>query len=310
MPPKDTIKTDESVSLKSLYDFFIDDSDRGLSPFLRAFNKAFTYPISGLGDPLLELDMINVQARNNDRSGIGRDNTRELTAYYLDLIDKPDYLIPTEERPMDAPKYESIEEWYKIADEDMQFLIDGGKTTGKLGGRNDERPYSYYQEISKPQKARGRGDEIQPSPGELALGLEKGEALKAWNNLYTGVDLGRYTKSYGRDEEGRLYASLFDVWDFDPDQYDYGWDPDEPRPESGIFKNITDPTYVQPWLMDQVGKPFAVYNRIYLDEDRLSDVVDSVNYVEDLGKLMDNPDITAKEIFEFQEKNNKWQTTE
>ena len=324
MPPIKRLA--EGVS-KKLYDWWTDSSDRGLNPLLRAFNKAVTYPISGLGDPLVDFEEFTKGSRSKNVlvPGVDRDNTRELTAYYLDLIEKPDYLIPTEERPMDAPKYETLEDWYRISDEkfttlDANIPIDyKEKWTQKeqdnikgywtsFGGRDDKRPYAYYRELARP--AYSMNDEgYLPSTAQKALSLKEGEAMRADINIDPDTDLGRYTTSIGRDKEG-IYASLFEVYDFNPDEYDYGWEQDEPRPESGILKNLTDPTYVQPWLMDQVGKPFAVYNRFYLDEDKLSDVVDSVNYKIDYSKLSNKPNVTAKELFEFQQKNNKWQTTE
>ena len=337
MPPIKRLA--EGVS-KKLYDWWTDSSDRGLNPLLRSFNKAVTYPISGLGDPLIDFDRdsYNRGLLSGGVKSLGdpqrvdsssRDDTRELTAYYLDLIEKPDYLIPTKERPMDAPKYETLEDWYRISDEkfttlDANIPIDyKEKWTQKeqdnikgywtsFGGRDDKRPYAYYRELARP--AYSMNDEgYLPSTAQKALSLKEGEAMRADINIDPDTDLGRYTTSIGRDKEG-IYASLFDVWDFNPDEYDYGWRHNKkgskPELEGGILKNLTDPTYVQPWLMDQVGKPFAVYNRFYLDEDKLSDVVDSVNYKIDYSKLSNKPNVTAKELFEFQQKNNKWQTTE
>jgi hypothetical protein len=343
MPP---VKRLAEGASKKLYDWWTESSDRGLNPLLRAFNKAVTYPVSGLGDPLIEYDSdsYNRGLLSGGLQSLGdpqrvdsssRDNTRELTAYYLDLIERPDYLVPTKERPMDAPKYETLEDWYRISDENITTLdynipIDYKEkwTQEKLdnlkiksipfGGRDDKRPYNFYRELARPAYASGNeydvglpeeGNKYLPSTAQKALSLKEGESMRSDVSIHPGIDLGRYTKSIGRDKEG-IYASLFDVWDFNPDEYDYGWEQDEPRPESGILKNLTDPTYVQPWLMDQVGKPFAVYNRFYLDEDKLSDVVDSVNYKIELSKLQNKPNVTAKELFEFQQKNNKWQTTE
>ena len=313
MPP---VKRLAEGASKKLYDWWTDSSDRGLNPLLRAFNKAVTYPISGLGDPLVDFEHYARGSRKKNvlHFGVDRDNTRELTAYYLDLIEKPDYLIPTEERPMDAPKYETLEDWYRISDENITAKIAPSGSTGisLFGGRNDKRPYDWYKKLARPKYTDEyitEESKLLPSTAQKALRLKEGEAMRADVSIHPGIDLGRHTKSIGRDKEG-IYASLFDVWDFNPDEYDYGWEQDEPRPESGILKNLTDPTYVQPWLMDQVGKPFAVYNRFYLDEDKLSDVVDSVNYKIELNKLQNKPNVTAKELFEFQQKNNKWQTTE
>ena len=95
MPP---VKRLAEGASKKLYDWWTDSSDRGLNPLLRAFNKAVTYPVSGLGDPLVDFKYYarGGRTKNVIVPGVDRDNTRELTAYYLDLIEKPDYIIPTE----------------------------------------------------------------------------------------------------------------------------------------------------------------------------------------------------------------------
>jgi RHS repeat-associated protein len=80
--------------------------------------------------------------------------------------------------------------------------------------------------------------------------------MQSSSPVYTDINLASYTLSYGRDEKG-IYISVFDIYDFDPEQYNKNY-------------NIEGWQKIQPYLMKFIGKqPIGFYDRFYLDENQI-----------------------------------------
>ena len=94
--------------------------------------------------------------------------------------------------------------------------------------------------------------------------LEKGEVIKFSEEdrivgnigIYPQVNLGSYTLSAGRDDQG-AYISLFDVWDFGKGYAG------KYLGEQSILEQIQAP------LMQAAGQPFAIYDRYYISDTEL-----------------------------------------
>jgi hypothetical protein len=71
-------------------------------------------------------------------------------------------------------------------------------------------------------------------------------------------DLGHYKSSFGWDKELNLpYASVSDAWDFYPKDYAEAW---------GDGKDMRNTSaYQQSYLMHKAGKPYKIYDRVYID---------------------------------------------
>lgn len=85
-----------------------------------------------------------------------------------------------------------------------------------------------------------------------------GEAMKLEGNIGTNLNLGHYTSSAGRDSTG-TYLSAYDIWDFQPKDYGKAW---------GTVGGSSLPQK-QAYLMQQLGTPFAIYDRMYVDPNTL-----------------------------------------
>ena len=92
--------------------------------------------------------------------------------------------------------------------------------------------------------------------------MEKGEIIKIKQvdddqmMIDSDIDLVHFTLSVGKDEKGP-YLSLFDVWDFGG-KYNEMW-------------NLKGLEKIQSWAMNKVGEPIGIYDRYYLDENKLNE---------------------------------------
>lgn len=80
-------------------------------------------------------------------------------------------------------------------------------------------------------------------------------------------NLGHYKSAFGYDEDVNLpYASISDAWDFYPKDYAKQWGETEVDAHGNQINDAKNtPEYQQSYLMHNAGKPFKVYDRVYID---------------------------------------------
>lgn len=91
------------------------------------------------------------------------------------------------------------------------------------------------------------------------LNMKKGEILYFNGTKYypilslqfkTGIDLGNFLQSFGRDEKGNIYMSIYDIIDF--------------KTDGGTFKALS---LFEAQLMNQLGTSIPIYDRYYFFEE-------------------------------------------
>ena len=106
------------------------------------------------------------------------------------------------------------------------------------------------EEVSKTHKPKFYSDDAKSPNIETTLFYDK------------QPNLGHYKSGFGYDESvGLPYASISDAWDFYPKDYANDWG--ETKLDGKDVRSTSE--YQQAYLMHKAGKPFKIYDRIYID---------------------------------------------
>lgn len=143
------------------------------------------------------------------------------------------------------------------------YSIKGSFDTAHKNGYNMS---NMLKDILHPQTEKRSiedDDAIQDKPlNDKELNYSKPiYTRRDYNSLVSnelGVDLQGHKLGISMDKERNLpYISISDAWDFEPKNYS--------KKDADFGKKYQDKAYIQASLMQQTGKPFKIYDRLYFD---------------------------------------------
>lgn len=104
----------------------------------------------------------------------------------------------------------------------------------------------------------GRIPASPPSLSGILDWVDEEESTRPRVRIESPLNLGRATVSIGRDEKGH-FVSVFDVWDF------ANKGGERPYASAHVPPGLRWLANMQAGMLDFVGNPFAIYDRIYFD---------------------------------------------
>ena len=145
---------------------------------------------------------------------------------------------------------------YSPKDDYLKFL-----PSYSLKDKAGIKPQAYWKELILNNKYMDYSKDLENvvKTHKPKFYSQESDDMSALSRMYnTPPDLGHYKAGIGYDEDVNLpYVSVSDAWDFYPKDYQKMWSQSE-RDRSGD-------AYQQSYLMHKAGKPFKIYDRVYVD---------------------------------------------
>lgn len=234
--------------------YFDNPEPEGLKPTDSTTDWA--YSLKGMGDNYFTRDIIRKKilerAQSANTEGVETDEKTK-RAYDVglnkflqdDSVDnffESSPYIPNASTAEFLPTYRTKQEYQ--GNKDSKFVSDF--ISGNSEQQNVDSLINRVMNLKEPIKFSSKT--VSPSLSLLNMDMNKSGGKD--------INLGNSTTGLAWDEEKKLpYISHFDVYDFKPSQY------------AEMHSNTKDPslTYKRASVMQQYGKPFNMYNRLYFD---------------------------------------------